>query len=146
MNLTDLRGSFGSICVAVLALVCGCSGSRVSSRPALTYAVESNDGAFYVTYQPLPDPIPLNEPFALVVVVFQDPEHRKAAADVSLEVDAAMPQHRHGMTLEPQVEAHGAGSFTVQGMLFHMPGRWELYFDITQGPVTERAQLDVKLE
>jgi len=27
-----------------------------------------------------------------------------------------------------------------------MPGRWELYFDITDGAVTERAQLDFILE
>jgi len=26
-----------------------------------------------------------------------------------------------------------------------MTGRWELYFDVTRGAVTERAQCDVKL-
>ena len=31
-------------------------------------------------------------------------------------------------------------------MLLHMPGRWELYFDVGEGALTERAQIEVELE
>jgi len=72
-----------------------------------------------------------------------------------------MPEHHHGMTLKPLVSAidgpllqdlppgHGArgdGRFEVRGMLFHMPGRWEIQFDITHGAVTERAQIEINLD
>ena len=40
----------------------------------------------------------------------------------------------------------GEGQFRAEGMLFHMEGRWELYFDITDGPMTERGQAEVFLE
>jgi hypothetical protein len=31
-------------------------------------------------------------------------------------------------------------------MLFHMPGHWELYFDISRGGTSERAQFDIDLK
>ena len=65
---------------------------------------------------------------------------------LSLEVDAAMPHHRHGMNRLPRMITQGNGRFRAEGMLFHMEGRWELYFDIVDGPLTERAQTEVFLE
>ena len=57
-----------------------------------------------------------------------------------------MPEHGHGMNRVPKVAPRPDGGFHAEGLLFHMPGRWELYFDVTQGAVTERAQTDVFLE
>jgi hypothetical protein len=49
------------------------------------------------------------------------------------------------MNRVPEVTRAGDG-FLVGGMLFHMPGRWELYLDVTEGALTERAQLEVLLD
>jgi len=65
--------------------------------------------------------------------------------DLELSVDAAMPEHGHGMNRVPRIET-GDGHFRAEGLLFHMPGKWELYFDVTQGAVTERAQTIILLE
>ncbi len=67
-------------------------------------------------------------------------------ATTTLEVDGRMPLHRHGMNQVPRVGSGPAGGFQVDGMLFHMPGDWVLYFDITREGVTERAQFDVLME
>ena len=66
--------------------------------------------------------------------------------DISLTVDAAMPEHGHGMNRVPKIARADDGHFVVEGLLFHMTGRWELYFDITRGAVTERAQCEVELK
>jgi hypothetical protein len=66
--------------------------------------------------------------------------------DVRLDVDARMPEHFHGMNRAPVITARPDGTFDVRGMLFHMSGYWELYFDVTRGGVTERAQVAVELE
>jgi hypothetical protein len=50
------------------------------------------------------------------------------------------------MNTEAVVTPRGPGRFEVAGMLLHMPGRWEIHFDVTDGLVTERAQLDFILE
>lgn len=105
----------------------------------------SNGGRYHVRVQ-APDPFPANEMFALTAEVEEgcDPPRRPAAP--GLRVDGGMPTHRHGMNTEPVVRPLGGGRFEVQGVLLHMLGRWELYFDVTEGGVTERAQLDVVLE
>lgn len=106
----------------------------------------SNDGAYRVTYErPNGGALPLNEPFTLTVSVYR----RDGAArqtDVALTVDASMPEHMHGMNVRPTVTANEDGTFTAEGMLLHMPGRWELYFDVRHGGVTERAQDELTLE
>lgn len=98
-----------------------------------------------VRYRPEPSPIPLNEPFSLVVELLSpDGSH---PWDVELlEVDGRMPHHRHGMNTSPRVTPLGGGRYRVEGMLFHMPGRWELSFDLTRDGATERAVEVVMLD
>jgi hypothetical protein len=105
----------------------------------------SNDGRYTVVYRPRGGPIERGETFALDAWVL-DASGRRPLRDVTLSVDAAMPQHGHGMNRVPEVRADGDGHFVVEGMLFHMVGRWELYLAVTRGPQTERAQFEVLLE
>jgi hypothetical protein len=110
------------------------------------YEFASNEGSYFLVITPRPDEMPANEMFVLQVVVFDGHDHKTIVRDIQVAVDAAMPAHRHGMNTSPKVIANADGSFTVKGMLLHMSGDWELYFDITRGGITERAQLAVTLE
>jgi cytochrome c peroxidase len=49
-------------------------------------------------------------------------------APESLKVDATMPEHRHGMNYAPTVKKLGPGRWQAEGLMFHMPGRWEFVF------------------
>lgn len=98
-----------------------------------------------VRYRSDPSPIPLNEPFSLEV----DLRSADGAAPLeveTLEVDGRMPHHRHGMNTVPRITSMGGGRYRVDGMLFHMPGRWELSFDLTRDGVTERVLQVVMLD
>src|SRR5206468_3499126 len=106
----------------------------------------SNDRTYAVTCTPKPAPIPLNEPFDLDVRILTNDDLASPMSDVSLSVDARMPAHGHGMNTLPTVKQTGKGMFNVTGLLFHMPGHWELYFDVTRDNVTQRVQFDVDLE
>lgn len=53
-------------------------------------------------------------------------------------VDATMPEHRHGMNYRPSVKRLGDGRWRVEGLMFHMPGRWELRLDVQAGGTTEQ--------
>lgn len=46
-----------------------------------------------------------------------------------LRVDATMPEHRHGMNYQPSIKPLGNGQWQVEGMVWHMAGRWELKLD-----------------
>ena len=47
-------------------------------------------------------------------------------------VDAAMPEHQHGMNYRPRLVDLGAGRWRAEGLMFHMAGRWELHFDVVE--------------
>jgi hypothetical protein len=67
---------------------------------------------------------------------------------VEVKVHGAMPEHEHGMAYVPTVETCGeVQRWCVEGLRFHMPGTWEIYFDIgsRNGTLVERAQATVVL-
>lgn len=66
-----------------------------------------------------PARVQVGEPFVMQVALCP------AAAQL-LRVDATMPEHRHGMNYQPTIKALGNGLWQVEGMVWHMAGRWEL--------------------
>jgi cytochrome c peroxidase len=68
---------------------------------------------------------------------------KSGALPQTLKVDAQMPEHRHGMNYRPEVKrialSEKAGQWRVEGMMFHMPGRWQLAFELGD----ERLAADV---
>ena len=63
-----------------------------------------------------------------------------------LRVDAVMPAHRHGMNYRPSVSPRGDGRFVADGLMFHMPGHWQLVFDVVTSAGVDRIVADVSLE
>ncbi len=102
----------------------------------------SRTGAWELAWQPDPAPLPEGEPFDLVVTL-RSPSGEPA--ELSLDVDAGMPSHGHGMNRRARVERTGPCRFRARGLLFHMPGPWVLSFDVTRGAVTERVEQVVVL-
>ena len=144
------------LCVALMPLRCAPSSQAPESPSAdLASAIDpdefgdilqSANQQYFVAFRTTPDPIPLNEPFQMHVRVFDNSQPPQPVEGVDLSVDARMPHHRHGMNREPMITRLQGGEFIVQNMLLHMPGYWELYFDIERDGVTERAQTSVELE
>jgi hypothetical protein len=85
--------------------------------------------------------IEVSEPFAQVVNVCT----RRGGPAELLAVDANMPEHRHGMNYRAAIVAKGDGRFRAEGLLFHMPGRWEITFDVRAGDDSERLTHDIIL-
>ncbi len=99
---------------------------------------------FRISYQPNPDPIPLNQHFRMTFLV-QDLSG-KGLDGLKLKVDAGMPEHNHGMSVKPKLKALGKGRYEVRGLLFHMPGYWEVYLDTPYQDKLERTTFGMTLE
>ncbi len=56
---------------------------------------------------------------------------------VLVRVDATMPEHRHGMNYRPSLKPLGDGRWRAEGLMFHMPGQWELRLDVRAAGRTE---------
>jgi hypothetical protein len=83
--------------------------------------------AWLLVYRTAPDPVPVGRHFAIDFVLCP---HGAVKAPAEVRVDATMPEHKHGMNYKPSVSARGAGQYRAEGLMFHMPGRWELVFEL----------------
>jgi hypothetical protein len=127
-----------ALCVSFDAAAAGACGS------ALTGPTQTIDGTRYtVVFQTVPVPVKVGTHFAVDFAVCP-----RAPADVpsAVRVDANMPAHRHGMNYRPVVTAKSSELFRAEGLLFHMPGHWDLTFDVEGGGRTERLTSTMQLE
>ena len=98
-----------------------------------------------VRYAPVPDPIPLNTHFELSVEVMDAQAPDRPLEGVDVFVSGWMPAHLHGMPTDPVTEERGGGLYDVKGMLFQMPGHWQIHVDVVQDGIASRATFDVHL-
>ncbi|MCK6513124.1 FixH family protein [Myxococcota bacterium] len=106
----------------------------------------TKEGTYRVVYVPAPDPIPLNENFAInFTVTYADGREMALPADLELKADATMPAHKHGMLQKPTIQKETTGKYKVDGMKFHMPGQWVMKVDLTSGAKTETVDFEINL-
>jgi len=104
------------------------------------------EAGFVVGWRSVPSPIPMNEPFELVVRVWDADDPSLPLEDAQLRVRGWMPDHGHGMKRQARAVRQDDGSFRVSGLLFHMPGLWQLLFDVVRPGHPERVEFEVVLE
>lgn len=104
--------------------------------------VTSRAGTYLVCWRPLGGRVPRNEDFTLEVWVLRA---GAPVRDAFLGVSAWMPDHGHGMLRQPRPAAQDDGSFRVEGMLLHMRGHWQLFFEVLEGNVAETAECALEL-
>jgi hypothetical protein len=126
----SLRAAGGIAAIVVAAPSFGC-GESLQSGP--TQRAES--ARYVVVWRTQPAPAPMGQHFAVDVEICPKAGGKMPEA---LLVDAHMPDHRHGMNYRPSVTARGPATYRAEGLLFHMPGRWEYIFDLRADGKTDR--------
>jgi cytochrome c peroxidase len=89
-----------------------------------------------------PESVAVAKHFSLEVAACAKPGN---PAPESLKVDAHMPEHRHGMNYAPEVKPLGPGRWRAQGLMFHMPGKWEFVFELRAAGKTDRLSHEYRL-
>ena len=125
--------------VAMAAAACTVATPAPADCPAsLAGAEVIDDGTVQAAWQTEPGPITVGRPFALLVML--------CPADAQLQrVDATMPEHRHGMNYRASIKPLGEGRWRVEGLLWHMSGRWELRLDVQSQGRAHRLRQSVVL-
>ena len=118
----------------VAAALCG-----AAQACELPEGARTESAGFTLAYRTIPARIAIGEHFALEYTVCPK---TGGAAPAMVSADAWMPEHRHGMNYKASVAALGDGRFRAEGLLFHMPGRWEFVFEANG----ERLAHSVRLE
>ena len=99
-------------------------------------------GDYMIAFRPEPHTIEVGAPFSLIMNICT--KNNQPAELVA--IDAQMPEHKHGMNYKPTIVAGKDGRYRADGLLFHMPGRWEIDFDVRRGGDIERLSHDFLLK
>ena len=97
---------------------------------------------YMIAFRPEPMRIEVGEPFALIFNVCT----KNGNPAELVAVEATMPDHKHGMNYRPTIVAAGDGRYRAEGMVFHMPGRWEVAIDVRAGEESERLTHEIILK
>jgi hypothetical protein len=111
-----------------------CTGERDSLRA---------QGARYTVYfraTPTPE---VGRHFALIISVCS---LNGAKHPESVIVDARMPSHGHGMNYRPTITALKPARYRAEGLMFHMPGIWEIAFVVRDAEIAERITHTIKVQ
>lgn len=125
---------FGACAFAAGALVLSSAALAQSDPCSGQGALRAASGGYTVYFVTSPQPA-VGRHFALVFAVC---EAAGAAKPESVNVDARMPRHGHGMNYRPTVAALGDGRYRAVGLMFHMPGEWEVSFVVREAGASER--------
>ena len=128
-----------ALAIALLATAAPASVHAACGDALGAGAARADGDRYTVAWRADPAPVAVGRHFALDIEVCP---RAGAAMPASLAVDATMPAHRHGMNYTPTVAATGPGRWRAEGLLFHMPGRWELVFAAGPGRA-ERVAVDL---
>jgi hypothetical protein len=136
--MTQTRSLLRTLAIAGLF-----SGAALASYAACPFPADTPaqviTGPVQARWSTEPQPVQIGEPFVLRVSL--------CPADARLlRVDATMPEHRHGMNYRPSIEALGPGEWRVQGLVWHMAGRWELKLDTVLAGATHTLTQSVMLK
>ena len=61
------------------------------------------------------------------------------------KVDALMPTHGHGMNYRPRIEIRPGGLVEATGLLFHMPGAWQIRVDLSYDGIGRQLSIDYRV-
>jgi hypothetical protein len=103
--------------------------------------------AFLVKLVSLPDSIPFQKHFSMMLAVFDGKHTDQKVSDAAVQVAAGMRHgmkngFAHGMQSSLRVESKD-GTVTISGLSFHMMGKWTLQIDVQQGGRKGTAYLDL---
>jgi len=116
--------------LALAALGLASAGAAGACVPALE-GTRLESARYVLAYKAVPE---VGRFFTVDVAVCA----KSAASVETVRIDAHMPEHRHGMNYAPQVKALGPGRWRAEGLMLHMPGKWEFVFEIRAAGATDR--------
>ena len=127
-------------CVGISFIASSVNSADLSSAD---FRVRS-DGGYAVEIHSQLSPIKINKIHNWIIKVTDS--NNRPLNNASIEMIGGMPDHDHGLPTEPQVtEEVGPGKYLLQGVRFHMQGKWQIIFTITESGNQDQAILNLQL-
>ena len=132
-----------SLFAATAALVIGICHAE-AAQPKFPLTATSDAGLYRMSVQPVDDGVPIAEFHHWIVHI--ETADGEVFVPTRLGITAGMPAHGHGMTSEPLATRRlDDGSFVIEGMKFHMAGKWVLTVGVGGPAGIDRANFELTL-
>jgi hypothetical protein len=119
--------------------------SSASDMAGLDHPQFSTQGLYTASVTSALDPIIINQMHSWTLHL--ENAAKEPIDNAVITVDGGMPAHNHGLPTSPEVtEALGNGDYLVEGLLFQMPGHWQVSFEISVDGQTDSVTFDFNLE
>ena len=142
-EVSAVGAGVGTAAIAGVLMLAASADARACGEALPPPTDRIANARYEIVFAARPDPIATGKHFSLDIAVCP---RDGAPAPTALRVDAVMPEHRHGMNYRPEVTARDAGIYRANGLMFHMPGRWDILFDLVTGSGTERLSATKRIE
>ena len=104
----------------------------------------SDKDLFVISYEPAIQPVSINRIHNWVVHV--ETADGEPVNNATIAFVGGMPDHDHGLPTVPMVTRYlGDGDYLVEGMRFHMNGRWRVTLTITVDSRNDSVTFDLQL-
>ena len=113
--------------LALAASLAGAGAACAACPPLAADGAQLRQGAMLLAWRTEPAVLRVGQPFSVFVQLCP-------TEAILLRVDANMPEHRHGMNYKTSLHPLGDGRWRVDGLLWHMAGRWEMRWDVRSKP------------
>ena len=111
--------------------------------PALDGAQRLESDRYVLSYRTQPAKLAVGQHFLVELLVC--PKGGQPAPE-GVRVDGFMPEHNHGMNYRAEIKAAEGGRYLADGLMVHMPGRWDFIFEVRGGGKADRMTHSVVLQ
>ena len=117
--------------------------SSVRGNEAPDITVKTTNGWIIHVHSDI-SPLRINEMHSWQITVLDSKS--EPVTNASISVEGGMPNHDHGLPTQPRITSEiTPGTYLLQGVRFHMPGKWECKFLVTAGTRQEIGLADFEL-
>ena len=129
--------------ILLLLSIAAAAPAAAQECDALKGARKVESSRYVLAYRTQPAKLAVGQHFVVEMAVC--PKSGEGAPE-AVRVDGFMPEHNHGMNYKAVVKAGEGGRYLADGMMFHMPGRWDFIFEVRGGGKTDRMTHSVVLQ
>ena len=105
----------------------------------------SRAGTYLLKWRPVDGEVPKNKHFEIDLWLFKPGDELVPFGGATIATRGWMPDHGHGMVRQPRSRQLEEGHYRISGMLLHMGGLWQLFFDVVVDGQAESTQFDLTL-
>jgi len=129
-------------CAGLAALMFAVAAAA-QSCPTIEGARRLESGRYILSYRTQPAKLAVGQHFTVEMAICA--KDGQPAAE-SVRVDGFMPEHNHGMNYRAAIKPAAGGRYLADGLMFHMPGKWDFIFEIRGAGRTDRVTHSIMLQ